>query len=170
MNTRLFVNKKLSNYDIISAIIYTTITGIISYGGLLFNDYELYKKVVLAYSFGTPLLLYGLQYKSLRNIRNFIIWIAFGLYHIFLYNKLIEVNYLQYVRGHAAHGLQYTIYFVFLFQVLRFFHLKITGKELVSLGGYGATTDIYDDTKIGVSDIICFFIYFPAWILVTTAF
>jgi len=167
MNKKLFINNKLSNYDIISALVYTIITFFVSYGELIFKDYEIYKNIVLGYSFLTPLIIYSLQYKSLRNIRNFVIWIAFGLYHLFLYNKLIEINNLQFARGHAAHGLQFTIFFILLFQVLRFFQLKITGKELVSLGGYGATTDIYDNRKIGISDTICFFIYYPAWILVT---
>lgn len=168
MNKRIFNNDKLITYDKISIVVYLLLTIIVSKIVFFFEENETQKSIVMAYSFLTPLALYVFSYKSLRNIKMLIVWIAFSIYHLFLYETLV-INYdLMFFRGHAAHGLQYTILFVILFEVIRISHLKIVGYELVSLGSYGARTDLWDERKIRISDIICFFIYFPIWILVAT--
>ena len=113
----------------------------------------------------TPLLLYVLSYKSLRNIKMFAIWIGFGLIHLFLFSQLIDNTDLMFKTKHAAHGLQFTIYFIILFQIIRVTHLRLLNYELVSLGGYGATRDLWENRKIKLPDTICFFTYFILWIL-----
>ena len=166
----IFNNKKLTAYDVISTGVYFILTCIVSNISLLFNEIETQKTIIQAYAFLTPLFLYGTCYKSLRNFKMFIVWLCFSFYHLFLYKSFITNNDFLFFRGHAADGLQLTIYFVILFEVLRIGHLKIMGYELVSLGGYGARKDIWDNRKIVFPDIICFFIYMPLWIIAVTAF
>ena len=168
MNKSIFNNNRLITYDKISIVVYFLLTIMVSKIGLFFKDIETQKSIVMAYSFLTPFLLYGFSYKSLRNIKMLIVWIGFSIYHLILYKSLITNPELILFRGHAAHGLQYTIYFVILFEILRIGHLKLLGYELVSLGAYGARTDLWDNRKIRLPDIICFFIYFPIWILAAT--
>jgi len=168
MKTQIFNNDKLTVYDKISLIVYFILTIMVSQISSLFGDIETQKSIVMGYSFLTPFLLYIFSYKSLRNIKMFIVWIGFGAFHLFLYKTLVTNSDLMFFRGHAAHGLQYTIYFVILFEILRLAHLRLFGYELVSLGSYGARTDLWDERKIRLPDIICFFIYFPIWIMAAT--
>ena len=166
MKNKLFNRNSLSLYDKTSAIVYLCLTVMISTINFWFNDIETQKSIVLAYSFLTPFVIYVLNYKSLRNIKMIIIWLVFAVIHLPIYQYLIENNHLMFERGHAAHGLQYTLLFIILFQILRIAHLKLFGYELVSLNR-GTGTDLWDNRKIRFPDIVCFFIYFPIWIVLS---
>lgn len=164
----MFTNNKLSFHDKLSVLFYFFATIMVSNIGVFFDEIETQKSVVLGYAVCTPILLYFLLYKSLRDIKIFAIWIGFAVYHLFLHKNLTANQDLMFFRGHAADNLQYTIYFVVLFEVLRIGHLKLFGYELVSPGPYGARRDLWEDRKIKFPDVICFFIYMFLWLFVTT--
>ncbi len=168
MTTRIFNNDRLIGYDKISIGVYLILTVLVSNAGMFINNIEIQKSTIMGYSFMTPFLLYTFSYKSLRNIKMLIVWIGFSVFHLILYKSLITNQELLMVRGHAADGLQYTIYFVILYEILRIGHLKLFGYELVSLAAYGARTDLWDNRVIRWPDTLCFFIYFPIWILSAT--
>ena len=69
------------------------------------------------------------------------------------------------VRGHSANGLQYTIIFIIIFQVLRIIHLYFFKRELIGWPMPGRMKDLFDNKKAAVSDIIFFVIYNTGWIL-----
>ena len=148
MIQKYFNADELTKYDKISTIVYLILTLIISKITVFFSDVEIQKTVVLMYSIMTPFLIYTINYKSLRNIKMFIIWIGIGVIHIFLFRHLSENPDLMFKIGHAANGLRFTIYFVILFEIIIIIHLKLLKYELVSLGGPGITRDLWENRRI----------------------
>lgn len=161
---KIFNHNKISTYDIISVIVYLLLTILVANITSFFKSIETQRTIVLIYSFSTSFLLYVFNYKSLRNIKIFIVWLIFGLYHLFLYRILSVNTDLIFPNGHAAHGLQFTCFFLVLFELFRIIHLKFFGYELVSLSR--STTDLWDNREIRLPDIVFFFLYFFLWMLV----
>ena len=90
MIQKYFNADKLTNYDKISSIIYLLLTLMILKITVIFNDIEIQKLIVLGYTLMTPLFIYTINYKSLRNLKMFIVWIGFGLIHLYLFNQLSD--------------------------------------------------------------------------------
>lgn len=113
---------------------------------------------VFGYSFMTSLLLYGLNYKSMRKFNVWLVWFGFSIIHLFMYNHLSDDISLKFLKGSAENGLQFTWILLLLFQLNRFVSLKLQNKEVVSLNT-GGTTDMWDNRKITFLDGVLFFLY-----------
>jgi hypothetical protein len=104
-----------------------------------------------SYAFLTQLCLYIFNYKSLRNMTVYCIWIGIGIGHIGMY------LYLRDLSGDAPKELRNTVILLLLFQVLRFISARTQGQELVCPGKYG--TDLFEERKVTLIDYILFVLY-----------
>ena len=156
----IFYFDKLSLWDKISIPFYTFLSiGLWYYFIQLDNDNSK-RNVLLCYSLGTQFMLYFVNYKSLRNLTVYFIWVIFAFVHLYFYFQFKDNLNLFYVRGQSsATGLRNTIFLLLLFLVLRFISARTQGQELVcpTKGGH---TDLFDGRKATYIDIILFFIYF----------
>ncbi len=159
MTQQIFYFDRLTTWDKITTTCYLILTGILTYFFLRINNDSSNRTLLLFYALGTQLLLYLLNYVSLRNLTVFVIWIIFSFGHLYLYYQLKDNPSLQNVRGHAATGLRNTIITLFLFQLLRFISLKTQGIELVA-PNKGGRTDIFEGRKITVVDYVLFVVYY----------
>ncbi len=157
---------RFSLYDVISIIVYILLIVFIAYKGVYKSSSESTGKWLIAYSFGTPLFLYIVNYKSLRNIRIYLIWITISIFHLVLYNKLQGFESLSTHGGHSANGLQYTIVYLILWQLLRVIYYKITKMELVA-PMRGSYYDYFDCRKLSILDYTAFIIYMGVFIFLT---
>ena len=155
----IFYFGKLDLWDRISIAFYLTATVICGYFFLYNNSSATNRTLLLFYTLGTQLLLYLLNYKSLRNLSVFFIWIFISLLHLFAYLQLKDNPELQNVRGHAAMGLRNTIILLLLYQILRIISLKTQRQELVA-PTRGGTTDIFEGRKLTIVDYVLFVIYY----------
>jgi hypothetical protein len=165
MERQIFYFIRTNKWDRISIFLYLVLSiGLLFYFNNHPQDYKLQRDILFAYAFGTHFFLYMFNYKSLRNLRVYFIWVGFGLIHLFIYFKLKDFDYLQNVRGHASTGLRNTILLLILYQILRFFSAKTQGQELVA-PAKGATTDIFDERRVTIIDFFAFAVYIAAMII-----
>jgi hypothetical protein len=156
----IFYFDKLNLWDRISLPFYILLSIVLLYYFIHLEDYNSKKDALLCYSLGTQLMLYFINYKSLRNLTVYFIWILFAIAHLYFYFQLKDNHDLFYVRGQSsATGLRNTIFLLLLFQVLRFISVKAQGQELVC-PSKGGNTDLFDGRKATYIDIILFFVYF----------
>ena len=160
----IFYFDKLDLWDKISIGFYLTVTAICVYFFLHENSSANNRTLLLFYTLGTQLLLYLLNYKSLRNLTVYLIWIFIAIAHLFAFFQLKDNPELQNVRGHAATGLRNTIILVLLYQILRITSLKTQKQELVA-PTRGGTTDIFEGRKITFTDFALFAVYFATAII-----
>ncbi|PTB97273.1 hypothetical protein C9994_03600 [Marivirga lumbricoides] len=153
MNKTIFYFEKPSKWDLVTILLYIALTAFIYLTNIPSKVDWLF-----GYSFGTHLFLYFFNYKSLRKLNIWLIWIIFSLIHIYLYREYVDISSLQMFRGPAAHGLQFTWLLLILFQVLRLLSIKIQNRELVAPAK--SRTDIWDNRKVTLVDFILFVIYF----------
>ena len=147
---------KLDKWDYSTIIIYLILTIFIYERP---EGFPYMKEWVMGYSIMSPLLLYGLNYKSMRKFNVWLVWFGFSLVHLVMYSHFSNDMNLQFMRGSAANGLQFTWVLLLLFQFNRFVSLKIQNKEVVSLSR-GGTTDLWDNRKITFVDGVLFFLYY----------
>lgn len=158
MKQSIFKFKKLNTWDKVTMALYVLISIILWYYFENGTSNKTRGDILFGYSFGTQFFLYGLNYKSLRNLLVYIFWIVIGLIHLFFYFQLKDVAMFQRPGGHIAIGLRNTIIMLSFFQVLRFISLKIQGQELVCPSKY-SRTDTFDDREVTQVDFFLFFIY-----------
>ncbi|KJF44309.1 hypothetical protein [Draconibacterium sediminis] len=165
MEKQIFYFGKTTKWDRITIFLYLILSiGLTVYYRNNPLNYKLHRDILFAYAFGTHFFLYLFNYKSLRNLKVYFVWFAFGLIQLFIYFKLKDIDYLQNVKGHASTGLRNTVPLLILFQILRFISAKTQGQELVA-PGKGSTTDLFDERRITIIDFIAFAIYMAAMIL-----
>lgn len=163
----IFYFDKLNIWDRITIAVYFLLTIGLGYYFICINDSTSKKTILLCYALGTQLFLYVINYKSLRNLTVYFIWIAFALVHLYFYSQLKDNPGLLNVRGHAATGLKNTIFLLLLFQLLRIISAKTQHQELVC-PARGGHTDIFDGRKATFIDFILFAIYFGCGIWLNT--
>lgn len=166
MPQRIFYFDTLNLWDKISITFYLMVTAICAYFFLCENNSASNRTLLLFYTLGTQSLLYILNYKSLRNLTVYLIWIIIAIAHLFAFFQLKDNPELQNVRGHAATGLRNTIILLLLFQILRITSLTIQKQELVA-PTRGGTTDIFEGRKITFIDFALFVIYFGTTIILS---
>ncbi len=160
----IFYFDKLDLWDQLSIAFYVVVTAICGYFLLYSNSANTNRTMLLFYTLGTQLLLYLLNYKSLRNLTVYLIWIVIALAHLFFYFQLNDSPELQNVRGHAATGLRNTIIVLLLYQVLRIVSVNTQKQELVA-PTRGGTTDIFEGRKLTLIDYLLFVVYFATTII-----
>jgi len=151
--------EKMDRWDYFTILLYLLLTAFIYFDPNRFIT----KEIILAYSYITPAFLYLYNYKSLRNIYVWLIWVVISIIHIWLYIELSELEKFQYQIGSAAAFLKYTWIFILLYQLLRISFLKFKKIELVAPNV--GSNDIWDRRKLTRLDTLFFFIYFGLYIL-----
>lgn len=136
---------------------------IISVGLFLFLKYaetDTYKYVsTTAYTYLCPLALYGVFYKSLRNMSVFVAWNVIGFLHLGMYVYLKNDWSLRLLLGGVIENFKYTNLLLCVFQLLRIISLKVQNKELVGAPIKGSSTDIFDEREVNFLDLLLFLIY-----------
>lgn len=115
------------------------------------------RKPIVYYSFGLYFLTLFFNYKALRNLNVWFIWIGLSIIQIGIYYK----HGLDNTDWPAIRGLRNFWIYIFAFQVLRWLSLKLQKKEFVTLAK--TRTDLYDDRKFTFWDGV---LYFPAIALI----
>jgi hypothetical protein len=114
-------------------------------------------ELIFWYGLITQFCLYAFCYLSLRNMAVFLIWLAIGLFHFYMYMNLKQLNFeMEWENG--ATPLRHTAVLLILFQVLRFVSLGIQKNDLVMPSKIGAT-DLYDEREVTWVDVALFLIY-----------
>jgi len=159
MEKQIFYFERLKKWDKISIISYFILT-IIIYYYLIKSDLITQNEIIFNYMFLTHFFIYFLNYKSLRNLSVYFIWILFSLIHLYTYYQIDILN-THYATElpHSIKTLKNTILLLFLFQILRFISAKIQNQELVCPTRID-TNDIFDNRKPTIIDWISLFIFF----------
>lgn len=156
MENKLIRCYQLSKWNIITVCFYLLLSFFLwSYG---VENKNSQKEILFYYGFGTQFFLYSFQYRALRNFNYFLIWIIIAIIHFCIFLAIRDSPELALPNGHAALGLRSTIISLLLFQFLRYISLVIQKKELV-MPSKGGRTDLLDERKVTVVDVICFFIF-----------
>lgn len=163
MNKRIFYFDKLNWWDISTLILYFVLTFFVYY-----TDIPTRRDWLFGYSFGTHLFFYFFNYKSLRKMNVWLIWMVFSVVHLFYYFELYGKPELQVFRGFSGHALLFTWLLLIIFQVLRYISLTYQNQELVALSR--SRTDIWDNRRITKIDTACFFAYFLLTLVLDVAF
>jgi hypothetical protein len=143
--------KKLEPFDKWSIGLYLVLTVSILY---LFGPTA---ELIFWYGLLTQFSLYAFCYMSLRNLTAYLIWLAIGLFHLYLYTSLNDLGF-QMDWEHGATPLRNTAALLVLFQVLRFVSIRIQQQDLVlptKVGGF----DLYDEREVNWTDVVLFLIY-----------
>ncbi len=163
MEKPIFYFDKLNIWDKVTMALYLLLSiGLWYYYDKTVSN-KMQRDIVFNYAFGTQLFLYFFNYQSLRNLTVYAFWLAIGILHLYLYFQLKDNLVLQNFGGHSSTGLRNTLILLILFQILRIISAKTQGQELVCPGK--SRTDLFDDRQITFIDIILFFIYFGAVIV-----
>jgi hypothetical protein len=108
------------------------------------------RKPIVFYSFGLYFFTLFFNYKALRNLNVWIIWIGLSILQIGLYYK----QGLDNTDWPAIRGLRNFWIFLIAFQILRWTSLKFQKKEFVTLSR--TKTDLYDDRRFTRLDMLLF--------------
>lgn len=164
---KFFSKKSFDLWDTISIVSYLLLSVSVLKWELFIADISTSRNLILGYTFCTPLFLYLFNYKSLRNVYSFIIWVIFCVFHIYLYRVLILNLSIQYVVGsHPAEGLQYSILFLFIILLFRVLSLLVFKRELVAPVYLGFTRDMHDNRRITFWDYMLFVVYLLFFFLI----
>jgi hypothetical protein len=158
MKQSIFYFETLKLWDKISIVLYF----ILSFGIWYFfnntTNVSLQRNILTGYTLGTHIFIYFLNYKSLRNLTVYLLWILISILHLIFYFQLKDYPLLQNVHGHSATGLRNTFLLLLLFKVLRLISIKIQSVELVC-PSRASKTDLFDERKVTYLDFILFVIY-----------
>ncbi|MDB5285302.1 MAG: hypothetical protein JWR05_251 [Mucilaginibacter sp.] len=154
----IFYFERYKAWDIWTISIYAILTMFLFflYKGAFWSNH--FKDYLIIYTIGTHILLYLINYKSLRNFAVYLIWLLFGIVHLVAYFYLKGDSSLEMARGSAASDLRNTIILFVIFQVLRIVSLNIQHQELVS-PSRGGRTDIFEERNVNALDYLLFIIY-----------
>ena len=113
--------------------------------------------IIHFYVFFLHLGIYVFLYKSLRNFKVYVIWLAIGGVHFLLFYFLNDFHSInkEVVRFNL---LKNTIPLLLIYQVLRLFSLLIQNKEFVA-PNKSSFKDMYDKRTVNFFDYSLFFIY-----------
>jgi hypothetical protein len=108
------------------------------------------RKPIVFYSFGLYFLTLFFNYKALRNLNVWFIWIGLSVIQIGIYYK----HGLDNTDWPAIRGLRNFWIYLIAFQILRWLSIKLQKKEFVTLAKM--RTDLYDDRKFTFWDGVLF--------------
>lgn len=158
MENNFIRSSPLTKWNIITIVCYVLLSFFLfSYGAL---NKTSQKDLLFLYGISTQLFLYSFQYRALRNFNYFLVWVVIGVIHlsVFLFLKNLPDQVFERSHLNAAMSLRNTLFSLFFFQFLRFVSLQIQDKELIMPTKNGGT-DLYDDRKATIVDVICFFVF-----------
>lgn len=132
---------------------------------LYLHHAEYRSDILTIYPTVSQLFIICFLYKSLRNLLSYLIWLSFGIFHLFVYIVTKNDTYPNIVGGHASWAFKTTVPLLLLYQILRFVSRKIQLREFVipSRGG----TDLFDDIKPSITDKVIFAVNMIFWFALT---
>jgi len=151
----------LKPWEITVIKIYTIITLCIALSRFVLSA-EARPEVIIIYAGFTQLFSYVFLYVSLRNFKVYLIWLSFGVIHFILYLCFKADAALEMVNGNASRLLINTLPLLLLFQLLRYFSMKVQQREFV-VPAKGGGTDIIERKKISGIDYLILLIYLGSW-------
>jgi hypothetical protein len=163
----IFYFEKLRAWDKITIALYLVVT-VITIVYYWNAGSSARKETLWMYPFLTQLFLYIFNYKSLRNLTVYCLWIVIAIGHFGMYLYLLDYIEQRHLTGYAVTGLRNTLLLLLLFQVLRFISAKTQGQELVCPDKSGI--DMYDHRKVTAIDCILFVVYLLAAIFLSDLF
>lgn len=159
MEKPIFYFEKFNTWDVISIISYLLIS-IIVYFQCTLSDFG----IVHMYAFITQFFLITFNYKSLRNLSVYYVWLVIGGIHLFVYFKLIDLPDLVGTHDHSAKDLKNTLIILGYYQVIRFISARTQGQEWVCPGG-SFRYDFFDNRKITIIDKVLTGSYFALFFI-----
>jgi hypothetical protein len=162
MKPTFFYFERLKTWDIIAAVCYVVISTVL-YSLYKNSTVETQLSIISRYACTTEIILFLLFYKSLRNFSVYLIWLAFALIQFVLY-FFIRLSQSAHMPGHLAYGFRNVIFFVLLYQGLRYFSIKVQKREFVA-PVKGSSKDEFDNIELSNVDYIIFFVYFGCVLL-----
>lgn len=163
MKKQMLYYKDYDKWDYVTIFSYASLTAFIyTEPRLFFNTTDW----IFWYTIGTHLFLYFFNYKSLRKLNVWMVWIGFSLFHLYFYEVWSGREDLMMARGHSANGLQYTWFLLILFQGLQYISIAIQGKPLV--GPSQGKLDIWNEREVTAADYGLFVVYVAITMLLNT--
>jgi len=149
MKRPIFYFEKFKPWDIWTIVIYAIISVCVFF----------YKDILSFYTIVTCIFIYLFNYKSLRNLSVYLVWLLFaiGQFGAYLYSK-DDDSLIMAQGGSAALGLRNIFILLIVFQILRIISLNVQHQELVA-PTRGGTTDIFNERYVNWLDYVLFVIY-----------
>tara|TARA_R110001599_G_scaffold119190_2_gene289025 strand:+ start:442 stop:978 length:537 start_codon:yes stop_codon:yes gene_type:complete len=158
---RFIYFERIDKWDLITISAYSILTYLIFWQSDLISNIKAWG---LGYTFGTHLLLYGINYKSMRKFNVWLAWFIISILHLYIfYRSGLSIEF-QFINGSGISGMKFTWILLVLYQVFRYFSIRLMRVEFVALNNSGG--DIWDERRTNRFDLICFLIYFPTVILI----
>lgn len=154
----IFYFDRLSPWDKISILIYIFLSIIFFWFFYVTKDVEIKRNIIWLYPSLTQVLIYILNYKSLRNLSVFFIWILIGIIHLVFYFVIKENQILFCNNIDVPLGLRNTILMLVVYQILRIICIKTQNEDIVAvISRHG---DLFDERKPTIVDLVLHFTYF----------
>ena len=155
-----FYAEPLKNWEKRVILLYALIT-IMLFFWYIMADIATKRGILFIYGIGTQIGLYLALYTSLRNLKSYLIWCAFGVLHLIIYIFTINDHSLQMPRAHASSVLINTIALLLIFQFLRLASRNLQRREFVTPSRSGI--DLFENRIVSGVDYFIFLTYFSAW-------
>lgn len=149
MKRPIFYFERLKAWDIWTIAAYVIISLAVYINGN--------KGSLLLYVIFTQIFIYVCNYRSLRNLSVYLVWLGFGIVHFVVYLYLRNNPLFALPKGNAANALKDTIILLFVYQLLRILSLNIQHQEFVMPTRSG--TDIFGERFPNWLDTLLFFLY-----------
>jgi hypothetical protein len=159
-----FYFEDLKDSDKVAIGLYAIFTAVLILIFLFAN--ALIKQITLiGYIVLPQIFIYLFLYASLRNMTSYSIWFAFGLLNLIFYFIFRNDSDLQMARGNPSIALMNLLVLLWVFQILRYFSLKIQSREFFAVSRNGM--DLVENKEISSYDHLIGVIYFGSWIGLT---
>jgi hypothetical protein len=123
-------------------------------------DSEFIVGSIIAYIVVSQLLTYLFLYTVLRNLAMYLPFLLISVLHLIIYLGFIKIHQVSDKHFNVPLSLLSTVLMLLLFQLLRFFSLKIQKREFLSIAKSGSDgLDLIENKKVSVIDFMIFAIY-----------
>lgn len=108
--------------------------------------------ILLYYTFLTHFYLIIFDYRALRKLNYFCIWIIIALIHFVIYLNIKSNDTYAFINGHAASGFRATLLVLISFQIIRYISFEAQGMDFVIASRSGKMDD-YNEREFTSLDI-----------------
>jgi hypothetical protein len=130
MPESFFYFEKPRVWDIVTIVLYLLLTAVFCFD--FHNEASPNRRDILSgYAFVTQVFLICVNYRSLRNMTVYCVWMAIALGHFLTYLYLLDYIGQQHFEGLAANGLRNTTILLLIFQGLRLISINTQGQEFI---------------------------------------
>jgi hypothetical protein len=151
MLEKLFKKEKLNVKNILILAIYTV------FSFFLYIYFDVTKKpniyILMYYTFLTHFWLIGFDYRALRKLNYYILWLLIGIIHFVIYLKIKDNSAYAFVKGHAANGFRTSLILLFSFQFVRLLCFEVQRMDYV-FPSKSDKMDMYNEREYTKWDIL----------------